>query len=237
MNIMTSIHVHGRSRVKKCLVLVDADNINYRQVPEIIEKIGRSAGPMEVRCYGDWNSEILKPWKKSLAGLEITYVQQALIGGKNSTDAGIFIDGSAAITLKKYESLAIVSRDRDFVPLINKAKSEGMFVIGAGQEPVSRALINACDEFIIPSKVSHNEKAQWAMDAICTAIQKYGKDGFANLSDIGNYLRYLDPHFTALSLGKKKLADFISDYPDVLRMRSCVNNPNTRTTTVYVGRA
>lgn len=250
MNITTKKYIDRKFHVKKCLVLVDADNTNYHQVPGIIEETHQFADQVEVRCYGDWHSEILKPWKPYLVGLNITFVQQTPVGGKNSTDTGILIDGSEAIALKRCDALVIVSRDRDFVPMINKAKSEGLFVVGAGYMPVSKELINACDDFIVPDKattvssnlpttciISRNQKNQWAVDAICTAIEKYGKNGFANLSDIGNYLRYLDPNFTAWSLGKKKLVDFISDYPSILRMRSYMNNPVTRTTTVYVGRA
>jgi hypothetical protein len=74
-------------------VLIDADNIPYSKVKEMLEEIAKYGTPTFKRIYGDWTKPTVAGWKSVLLENAITPVQQyGYTKGKNSTDSAMIID-------------------------------------------------------------------------------------------------------------------------------------------------
>ena len=78
---------------KRLAVLVDADNVPYSYVKEMLEEISKNGTPTIKRIYGDWTKTTLSGWKNVLLGNAITPIQQySFTKGKNSSDSALIID-------------------------------------------------------------------------------------------------------------------------------------------------
>ena len=74
-------------------VLIDADNIPYYHIKDILEEIAKYGNPTFKRIYGDWTKPTVAGWKNVLLEHAITPVQQySYTQGKNATDSAMIID-------------------------------------------------------------------------------------------------------------------------------------------------
>jgi len=134
---------------KKVAVLIDADNAQYPKVKAILDEISAHGHVVIKRAYGDWSSEYLKNWKKSLNELAIQPIQQfAYTTGKNSTDASMIIDAMDLLYSDKFDAFALVSSDSDFTKLASRLRESEVFVFGVGEKKTPISFRNACDDFI-----------------------------------------------------------------------------------------
>ncbi|HIY76116.1 MAG TPA: NYN domain-containing protein, partial [Candidatus Sphingobacterium stercorigallinarum] len=77
----------------KLAVLIDADNVPYASVQEMLEEISKSGTPTVKRIYGDWTHSRLSGWKAVLLENAISPIQQySYTSGKNSSDSALIID-------------------------------------------------------------------------------------------------------------------------------------------------
>src|SRR5690606_28211856 len=89
----------------KLAVLIDADNIPYKNVKEMLEEISKNGTPTVKRIYGDWTKPQLAGWKKVLLENAITPVQQySYTTGKNATDSALIIDAMDILYSEKVRS-------------------------------------------------------------------------------------------------------------------------------------
>ena len=130
-------------------VLIDADNIPYGGVKEMMEEIAKYGTPTFKRIYADWTRPTLAGWKKVLLENAITPVQQySYSTGKNSSDSAMIIDAMDILYSGRVDGFCIVSSDSDFTRLAIRLREAGMKVIGIGERKTLTALISACDKFI-----------------------------------------------------------------------------------------
>jgi hypothetical protein len=102
------------------------------------------------RAYADWSVTANAAYRKALVDRAVDLVQLfAAAGTKNGADIRLAVDtvedlsGHPDIT-----HVTLVAGDSDFVPLAQRCKRMGRFVVGIGVAgSTSRALVNACDEF------------------------------------------------------------------------------------------
>ena len=81
-------------------------------------------------------------------GIEPVHVFQASSSGKNASDIRLAIDAIDLLHASPVDTFVIVSGDADFLPLVNKLRSSGKMVIGAGrQKATSATLVKACDRY------------------------------------------------------------------------------------------
>jgi hypothetical protein len=57
-------------------VLIDADNVPYSNVKEMLEEIAKNGTPTIKRIYADWTKPTVAGWKNILLQNAITPVQQ-----------------------------------------------------------------------------------------------------------------------------------------------------------------
>jgi len=102
------------------------------------------------RAYADWSVPANAAYKAPLMERAIDLVQLfAASGTKNGADIRLAVD--AVEDLVRHDDIthvALVAGDSDYVPLAQRCKRLGRFVVGIGVAgSTSRALVSACDEF------------------------------------------------------------------------------------------
>ena len=102
------------------------------------------------RAYADWSVPANAAYRKALVDRAVDLVQLfATAGTKNGADIRLAVD--AVEDLSRHPDIthvALVAGDSDYVPLAQRCKRMGRFVVGIGVAgSTSRALVNACDEF------------------------------------------------------------------------------------------
>jgi uncharacterized LabA/DUF88 family protein len=133
----------------KLAVLIDADNVPYSNVKEMLEEIAKNGTPTIKRIYADWTKPTVSGWKNVLLENAITPIQQySYTTGKNSSDSALIIDAMDILYSGKVNGFCIVSSDSDFTRLATRLREAGMTVIGFGEKKTPKPFISACDKFI-----------------------------------------------------------------------------------------
>ena len=214
-------------------VLIDADNIPYSHVKEMLEEIAKYGTPTFKRIYGDWTKPTVSGWKTVLLEHAITPVQQyAYTTGKNATDSAMIIDAMDILYSGRVDGFCIVSSDSDFTRLATRLREAGMKVIGIGEKKTPRAFISACEKFIYleilksASDTSDTGKkskgkgksTQKSVENVDSNLIKLITDslndladenGWAFLGELGNLLIKKQPNFDARNYGFNKLHQLI----------------------------
>jgi uncharacterized protein (TIGR00288 family) len=102
------------------------------------------------KAYADWSVAANAAYQRSLVERAVDLVQLFPASGtKNGADIRLAVD--AVEDLARHPDIthvALVAGDSDYVPLAQRCKRMGRFVVGIGVAgATSRALVNACDEF------------------------------------------------------------------------------------------
>lgn len=130
-------------------VLIDADNVPYANIKEMLEEIAKYGTPTFKRIYADWTKPTVSGWKTVLLENAITPVQQySYTTGKNATDSAMIIDAMDILYTDRVDGFCIVSSDSDFTRLATRLREAGMKVFGLGERKTPVAFISACDKFI-----------------------------------------------------------------------------------------
>jgi uncharacterized protein (TIGR00288 family) len=130
-------------------ILIDADNVSYRKIEEILNEVKRYGIPTIKRIYGDWTNPYVEKWKDKLLTHAITPIQQySYTQGKNSTDSALIIDAMDILHSDRVDGFCIVSSDSDFTRLATRLRESGKLVIGIGEKKTPKPFIASCDKFI-----------------------------------------------------------------------------------------
>ncbi|NCU25915.1 NYN domain-containing protein [Candidatus Nomurabacteria bacterium] len=137
------------SNDKLLAVLIDADNISYKHIRDMLIEITRYGTPTLKRIYGDWTRSEMTGWKSSLLEYALTPVQQyGYTSGKNSTDSAMIIDAMDILYTGTVDGFCIVSSDSDFTRLAIRLREAGKVVYGIGEKKTPVPFISACSKFI-----------------------------------------------------------------------------------------
>lgn len=219
---------------KKLAVLIDADNVPYANVKEMMDEIAKYGNPTIKRIYADWTKPHVSGWKNVLLENAITPIQQySYTTGKNSSDSALIIDAMDLLYSKKVDGFCIVSSDSDFTRLATRLREAAMLVIGIGEKKTPRPFITACDKFIYieilkkaseqdvaekpnkQAKVATNEDSVSKVDKnliklIRESVDEISDDsGWAFLGELGNFIIKKRPDFDPRNYGYPKLYPFI----------------------------
>ncbi|MCC6819077.1 MAG: NYN domain-containing protein [Bacteroidia bacterium] len=219
----------------KLAVLIDADNVTYTNVKEMLEEISKNGTPTIKRIYADWTKPTVSGWKNVLLENAITPIQQySYTTGKNSSDSAMIIDAMDILYSEKVDGFCIVSSDSDFTRLATRLREAGMMVIGFGEKKTPKPFIAACDKFIYLEilKVTANEdinieepKTKTKPKQKSEPISKVDKEtirlitesvndladenGWAFLGSLGNHILKKQPDFDPRNYGFTKLFPLI----------------------------
>ena len=208
-------------------VLIDADNVPYKNVKGMMEEIAKYGNPTIKRIYGDWTRPGLSKWKNLLLENAITPIQQyGYTTGKNATDSAMIIDAMDILYSDKVNGFCLVSSDSDFTKLATRLREAGKLVIGIGEKKTPNPFIVACDKFIYIEilrgqsyeKIEEKEKNKPAVDKITkleinlitNSIRDLSdEDGWAFLGDVGGLIQKKQPNFDSRNYGFEKLTPLI----------------------------
>jgi uncharacterized LabA/DUF88 family protein len=220
----------------KLAVLIDADNVPYAHVREMMEEIAKYGTPTFKRIYADWTKPTVNGWKKVLLENAITPIQQySYTTGKNASDSALIIDAMDILYTGKVDGFCIVSSDSDFTRLATRLREAGMKVIGIGEKKTLNPFITACDKFIyleiLNDEAQHtaaNEPEEVETTAKPTVKKPLNKidqptirlfqdsiddladeNGWAFLGDLGNLMLKKKPDFDSRNYGYPKLLPLI----------------------------
>ena len=219
---------------EKLAVLIDADNVPYANIKEMLDEIAKYGNPTIKRIYADWTKQAVSGWKNVLLENAITPIQQySYTTGKNSSDSALIIDAMDLLYSEKVNGFCIVSSDSDFTRLATRLREAAMFVIGIGERKTPKPFITACDKFIYieilkkeqkqenvekqnkqnkpktePSSVSQID--QELINLIKDSIDEISDDsGWAFLGALGNFIIKKKTDFDPRNYGYPKLYPLI----------------------------
>jgi hypothetical protein len=105
------------------------------------------------RAYADWSADVNTGYREQLVGRAVDLVQlfPAAAYGKNGADIRLAVDTvEDMFRLPDLTHVVIVAGDSDYIPLAQRCKRLGRYVVGVGVAgSSSRALAAACDEFLV----------------------------------------------------------------------------------------
>lgn len=218
-------------------LLIDRDNVSSKVIDGLMVEIANFGTTSVRRIYGDWTSPQMGPWKQCLLRHSITPIQQfAYTTGKNATDGAMIIDAMDLLYTNRFSSFCIVSSDSDFTRLAARIREQGVTVYGFGERKTNNAFIAACDKFTyfdvlpVPPDDAHGAPQsstlavpppvipakrplpldEQALTGLVRAIRSVSdSDNWANLAEVGNYLRKISPDLDARNYGYTKLREFV----------------------------
>ena len=198
------------------------------------------------RAYADWSAEVNAGYQQQLVGRAVDLVQlfPAAAYGKNGADIRLAVDAvEDMFRLPDLTHVVIAAGDSDYIPLAQRCKRLGRYVVGIGVAgSSSRALAAACDEFVTydalpgvpvrepspePAKrTRRNTKSEHDPQAAATALltralhiglEKDDVDWLHN-SAVKAQMKRMDPSFSEKALGFKSFSDFLRSRTDVVEL-------------------
>ena len=219
---------------KKIAILIDAENAQLKSLGSILTELSKHGHIIVKRAYGDWSSNHLKNWKKTMNELVIQPIQQfSYTQGKNSSDAALIIDAMDLLYSGKFDAFAIISSDSDFTPLASRLKESQIHVYGVGEKKTPSSFKNACDDFIYvevlreldaeddeskspktkaKTKTKDIKNDTKLINLLRNAMEDCAdEDGWAALAECGGLIKKQLPDFDPRNYGYTKLSTLIQD--------------------------
>ena len=127
---------------------IDADNISADQTERAISILNDLGEIRVIRAYGNWSSKSGR-WKTLVNRHGILASHRYNVAtGKNAADIDLTVDAMAGIHGQHdFDTLAIVSSDSDFLPLVQHARACGKRVVGLGCLKAPTTYASRCDWF------------------------------------------------------------------------------------------
>lgn len=198
------------------------------------------------RAYADWSADLNTGYRQQLVGRAVDLVQlfPAAAYGKNGADIRLAVDAvEDMFRLPDLTHVVIVAGDSDYIPLAQRCKRLGRYVVGIGVAgSSSRVLAAACDEFVVydalpgvpspstepepkPQKRTRKKEEpdpQSEATALLTRALQIGleKDDVEWLhnSAVKAQMKRMDPSFSEKSLGFKSFSDFLRSRSKVVEL-------------------
>jgi hypothetical protein len=201
------------------------------------------------KAYADWSADVNADYRDQLVGRAVDLVQlfPAAAYGKNGADIRLAVDAvEDMFRLPDLSHVVIVAGDSDYIPLAQRCKRLGRYVVGIGiTGSISRSLTAACDEYVsydalpgVPEvKADAPKRRRTKADAdvepppdpqaAATALLEralrisHGKDDdsdWLHNSAVKAQMKRMDPSFSEKSLGFRSFSDFLRSRTEVVEL-------------------
>ena len=172
-------------------VLFDAENINCEAAKATLELLARRGTVQIRRAVGNFAAGNLASWIACGREHGIELVLQPSLGkGKNSADIKLTIEAMDIAHQGHVDTIALVTRDRDFTPLAERLRGAGLEVLGFAQAAPGDAFAVACSRFVVidpPEQAAEPAKPAVGLPAKAKApkvAQALGKKQLARLRTV-----------------------------------------------------
>lgn len=201
------------------------------------------------KAYADWSTDVNADYRDQLVGRAVDLVQlfPAAAYSKNGADIRLAVDAvEDMFRLPDLTHVVIVAGDSDYIPLAQRCKRLGRYVVGIGiTGSISRSLTAACDEYVsydalpgVPAVTSDAPKRRRTKadaeqepespdpQAAATALLEralriaHGKDDsdWLHNSAVKAQMKRMDPSFSEKSLGFRSFSDFLRSHADLVEL-------------------
>ncbi|MBN9207653.1 MAG: NYN domain-containing protein [Microbacterium ginsengisoli] len=196
-----------------------------------------------VRAYADWSAPVNAEYRSQLVARAVDLVQlfPAAAYGKNGADIRLAVDAvEDMFRLPDLTHVVIAAGDSDYVPLAQRCKRLGRFVVGVGVAgSTAKSLAAACDRFdsydSLPGVAAPEQKKDAApsrprarkrqVDPAAELLERAlrlenDKDPsqWQHASAVKALLLRLDPSFTEKALGHRSFSEFVSAHPEIAEL-------------------
>jgi uncharacterized LabA/DUF88 family protein len=200
------------------------------------------------RAYADWSSPVNADYRSQLVARAVDLVQlfPAAAYAKNGADIRLAVDTvEDMFRLPDLTHVVIVAGDSDYVPLAQRCKRLGRFVVGVGVAgSTAKSLAAACDQFdAYDALPGITRPPAGKADAAAPRARKRSKDPGADLleralrlegdkvddaqwqhaSEVKSLIKRLDPAFSEKALGHKSFTEFVKAHPTVAEVDESSN--------------
>lgn len=228
----------------KIALFIDAENISYRDLPNVLAEVSHLGETVLKAVYGDWYSPTLQNWREVADKHSFKIRHQTRIAEiKNSSDMKLIMEAMEVLYFVQPDIFCLVTNDVDYVTLCDKLRESGKRVVGVGYQHASDRLIRACNQFIfigqnetntpppaqtsatssvpVPAPIStpqqSMEQEQLVLHGLVSqAIIKAPKDvsGWVALPDLRKMLQEIQPGFQTQHYGHATLSKLLQSMPD-----------------------
>ncbi|MFJ6652976.1 NYN domain-containing protein [Microbacterium sp. NPDC091313] len=193
------------------------------------------------RAYADWSSPVNAVYRSQLVARAVDLVQlfPAAAYAKNGADIRLAVDAvEDMFRLPDLTHVVIVAGDSDYVPLAQRCKRLGRYVVGVGVAgSTAKSLAAACDQFdnydalpgITPPTSAKKEAAPTrprsrkrtsdpAADLLERALRlgaDRDEDEWQHASTVKSLIKRLDPSFSEKAEGSRSFSEFLKAHPEV----------------------
>jgi len=131
---------------RRIAVLFDAENINCQIAERVLTRLA-SRGTVQIRrAVG--NLATLSAWTDCAKAHGVELVLQPCLGkGKNGADIRLTIEAMDIVHDRRVDTVALVTRDRDFTPLALRLRGAGLDVWGFAPDEPNAVFAAACTQF------------------------------------------------------------------------------------------
>ena len=204
------------------LVAVDAENISYRLLNGIDGLANRLGTVVGKKVFGDFEMPRMKPWTDVSKNLGYEKIESPHIRSKNIADMTMIIDIMEDVFEMSPDIVVIGTGDGDFVPLVNKLKSKGIVVVGAGTLESSNHFKQACNFFRVPDEITISSETKAllpkSMSKVLSRIsakilKDYRRQEWVPISILGDEISNQRLSFDYRKLGFANLTDALLVHP------------------------
>lgn len=193
------------------------------------------------RAYADWSSPVNAVYRSQLVARAVDLVQlfPAAAYAKNGADIRLAVDAvEDMFRLPDLTHVVIVAGDSDYVPLAQRCKRLGRFVVGVGVAgSTAKSLAAACDQFdsydALPgvaapvqerketapprrrARTSAADPAEALLDRALRLESDKEDVEWQHASAVKSLIKRLDPSFSERALGYKSFSEFVKAHPSV----------------------
>jgi uncharacterized protein (TIGR00288 family) len=127
-----------------------SDSDHGFDVSRVLQRLLEKGNVVVKKAYADWHRHAAQKRAFHQAGVELIDMPGSKLTGKNSADIKMVVDAlELSFTKPHIDTIALITGDSDFSPLVSKLRENGRHVIGVGiKKSSSSLLIDNCDEFI-----------------------------------------------------------------------------------------
>ena len=146
---MVTLKTEQRLAEPTIAVLIDFENVGLDSIEYLFDQLSDMGRVIVKRAYADWSVHRNKRDQLLEHGIEAAHYFHATRSGKNASDICLVIDAVELVHTSSVDAYVVVSSDSDFVPLVNKLRSSGKLVVGAGRRDITPVtLVRSCDRYI-----------------------------------------------------------------------------------------
>lgn len=129
-------------------VFIDGDNINYKNIGNIINIISNNGSINILQVYGDWSKENMKKWIEIAPQYGIIPIQCTRISGKNSTDIKMSVDIITTLYTKTWINIYyLLSSDGDFIHVLDVLRNNKKKIFVFSNNDINNSLKNICSNY------------------------------------------------------------------------------------------